>query len=171
MYSSRLTVTFSQHFGNISVSYNYFFVQVHCKFNCQSFTGDLSLGISGKLLDVISSNMTSSLFHLLFRNSSRLNFFVVCVSQPLFYIYIYISSVFLCLSLTGFSKPVFQLILFPLGSFLISFFFLLLLISVFKDPERGFHSWYSLCLSIPLSAVLGVEEVSNSTLLFSADFV
>ena len=55
--------------------------------------------------------------------------------------------------------------------FLIPFFFLLLLISVFKDFERGFHSWYSLCLSIPLSAVLGVEEVSNSTLLFSADFV
>ena len=45
------------------------------------------------------------------------------------------------------------------------------LISVFKDSERGFHSWYSLCLSIPLSAVLGVEEVSNSTLLFSADLL
>ena len=88
--SSRLTVIFSQHFGNTSVSYNYFFFQVHCRFNCQSFTGDLSLGISGKLLDVISSNITSSLFHFLFTNSSTLNFFIVCVSQPLFYIYIYI---------------------------------------------------------------------------------
>ena len=88
--SSRLTVIFSQHFGNILVSYNYFFFQVHCRFNCQSFTGDLSLGISGKLLDVISSNITSSLFHFLFTNSSMLNFFIVCVSQPLFYIYIYI---------------------------------------------------------------------------------
>lgn len=130
MSSSRLTVTFSQHFGNISVSYNYFFFQVHCKFNCQSFTGDLSLGISGKLLDVISSNMTSSLFHLLFRNSSRLNFFVVCVSQPLFYIYIFRLSMLESDWFFQISIPAYSL---SSWVFLISCFFLLLLISVFKD--------------------------------------
>ena len=122
MYSCRLTVIFSQHFGNTVVSYNYFFFQVHDKFNCPPFTGDLSLGISGELLDALSSNMTSSLFHFLFRNSSMLNFFVVCVSQPLFYICIYIFFLSFCASVwLVFPNLYSRLFSFHLGLYIILF--------------------------------------------------